>query len=443
MDSLASNRQGIGSNLVLAGLVLKILLDLCYIHYISPSYSYMGMTLSLNYQKLVESYLITLALLLILSWRPRSPSTIILIVGLVAGVIPIVSIYALQDRFASFTYISVISFVISFIITTMPRIRVKYLNMTPEIIFGGCVLFLSVAIFLLIVQGSYKYFTLNLYSIYDYRRELGGLVFIGPFEYVVHWAHGVFNICLLIWALHYRNKALAVGVVVIQMFLYGCTLLKALLLNVPLVVLIYYIIERRGDVVLLLWLFCFGIALGMLETMVLGQDNIIDLITRRVMALPPYLANEYFELFRDIGHVYWTNGLLGSVAPYPFTDDPPHLVGKVAMGNSETWANNGMFGMGFMQAGFVGMLFYGVVYGLWLYVIDCITVGRVPTQVAVSMVIVPTLLVVTDTDLPTTLLTHGGIAATLMLWLWGGIVVERKGARAQAMNVAAHASRSS
>ena len=94
-------------------------------------------------------------------------------------------------------------------------------------------------------------------------------------------------------------------------------------------------------------------------------------------------------MFREIGHVYWTNGLLGGMAPYPFADDPPKLVGKAAMGSLNTWANNGMFGMGFMQAGFVGMLLYGVVYGIWLYVIDCISIGRVPVEVAVSMVIVP------------------------------------------------------
>ena len=106
------------------------------------------------------------------------------------------------------------------------------------------------------------------------------------------------------------------------------------------------------------------------------------------------------------------------------------------MGSSNTWANNGMFGMGFMQAGFVGMLLYGVVYGLWLYLIDCIAVGRVPVEVAVSMVIVPTALVVTDADLLTGLLTHGGIAATLMLWLWGGMVPARRPGYEQRMRLA-------
>ena len=93
-----------------------------------------------------------------------------------------------------------------------------------------------------------------------------------------------------------------------------------------------------------------------------------------------------------------------------------------------------------MQAGFAGMLLYGVVYGLWLYFIDCIAIGRVPVEIAVGMVIVPATLVMTDADLLTSLLTHGGIAATLMLWLWAGIMTEEAGMRQQGLSVPAHAS---
>jgi hypothetical protein len=72
-----------------------------------------------------------------------------------------------------------------------------------------------------------------------------------------------------------------------------------------------------------------------------------------------------------------------------------------------------------------------------LYLIDCIAVGRMPVEVAVSIVIIPTVLAVTDGDLPTTLLTHGGIVATLMLSLWGGIVSEQRFGYEQAMRLSA------
>ena len=52
----------------------------------------------------------------------------------------------------------------------------------------------------------------------------------------------------------------------------------------------------------------------------------------------------------------------------------------------------------------------------------------------------PATLVMTDADLLTSLLTHGGIAATLMLWLWAGIMTEEAGMRQRGLSVPAHAS---
>jgi hypothetical protein len=62
-------------------------------------------------------------------------------------------------------------------------------------------------------------------------------------------------------------------------------------------------------------------------------------------------------------------------------------------------------------------------------------------EIAVGMVIVPATLVMTDADLLTSLLTHGGIAATLMLWLWAGIMTEEARVRGQQeLSLPAHAS---
>jgi hypothetical protein len=442
MCTVASTRQVIGFRIIPVSLLLKMLFEICYVLHISPTYSYMGMITSLNHHKLIESYLITLAMLLPMSWRARTPSVMILVAGMWTGVIPLLSIYALQDRPAMFAYMSALSFFLAIVITSLPPVKLLYIRITPELFLGICITFVGAVVSLMIVQGAYRNFTFDLYAVYEYRDELSELVFIGPFVYLADWAPGVFNIALLIWALYYKNKILAVVVSAFQVFMYGCTLMKAMLFNFPAVAVTFYVIRRKGDITPIGWLICVIIAIGMLETVIFQQMNITGVVTRRVMALPAYLANEYYELFDQIGYVYWTNGLLGSLMPYPFDYDPPKLIGYLAMGNRDTWANNGMFGMGFMQAGFVGMLLYGLLYGFWLYLIDCIAMGRVRVEVAVSMVIIPTMGVATDTDLLTGLLTHGGIPATLMLWLWAGTVSERTRVRDQDMSLTANAFRS-
>jgi hypothetical protein len=437
---LASVSKSVGIKVLPAGIVLKTLFEIAYIYHVSPSFSYSGLVLSINYQKLAESYLVVFVMFLVASWRENTPSTMILIFGLFTGIVPLASIYALQDRSSVFFYMAVASYLMSFVVTALPRIKLAYLRIDSGILLGLCVTFVVSVISLMILQGAYRHFTLDLFSIYRYRGELGELIFIGPFKYISHWAPAVFNITLLVWSIHYHNKTLMVLAILLQIFMFGCILEKAILFNFPFVILTYYIIRGRGDIVALGWLICCIVALGMLEVLVLHQGNITTLITRRVMTIPAYFANEYYELFREIGHVYWTNGLLGALYPYPFADDPPRLVGEAALGSRNTWANNGMFGMGFMEAGFFGMFFYGVLYGFWLYLIDCIAVQRVPVQVAVAMVIVPTGAVATDSDLLTGLLTHGGIAATLMLWLWAGIMPEQARIRRQGMRLAANLS---
>ena len=238
----------------------------------------------------------SLALLLIVSARPRTSSIMILIVGLFSGVIPLVSIYALQDRSADFTYISVIAFVLSLLVTCLPRVRVPYVRLAPALFLWICTLSVLVVVGLLVGQGSYRHFTFDFYSVYEYRGELSDLAFVGPFRYFTDWAFNVFNITLLVWALYYHNRIVGLFAVASQIFMYGCILLKAILFNLPFVVLTYWIIRRRASIVGLGWLMSGIVLLGMLEVWLLSENDITALITRRVLAIPAYLANEYYEL---------------------------------------------------------------------------------------------------------------------------------------------------
>ena len=72
-----------------AGLIFKVLFEISYMYQISPSFSYMGLVLSFNYQKLIKFVSNNPGIVAFGSWRARTPSAIILTVGLFMGVIPI------------------------------------------------------------------------------------------------------------------------------------------------------------------------------------------------------------------------------------------------------------------------------------------------------------------------------------------------------------------
>jgi hypothetical protein len=126
MDSLAASRRPVGLALVPAGLALKVLFEISYVYHIAPGWAYSGLTLSLNYQKLIESYVVVTILLILVSWRERAPSVIILIVGLFNAIIPLASIYALQDRPAVFFVFTVLSFLCRGPIDTSPWICIQF-----------------------------------------------------------------------------------------------------------------------------------------------------------------------------------------------------------------------------------------------------------------------------------------------------------------------------
>jgi hypothetical protein len=415
-----SIHQPIGFRLLVAGLLLKVVFDTCYIHFVSPTFDYYGLTLSVNPSKLIESYLLTSAILIALGLRQRTPSTMIFIVNTFLAVSPILSIYALQDRSSEFAYGVIVTFIISIFFASLPRIQVLRFKMSPRmlvVISAGAALVVLLAI---LGKGGLANFNLNLNEVYEYRDATSALAYTGVLAYLTHWVTAAFNVALLVWGLYRKNWPIVFAATAMQVFLFGLTSHRATLFNLPFVAVLYFLIKRNHDVVAAGWAISLLLGIGMLESLFLGGGQIISLIGQRVFALPAFLAFEYQELFGNIGYVYWTDSYAGWFWPYPFAMEPPNLVGKYTLGSEHIFANNGMFGSGYMHAGLMGMFLYGLVYGLWMYLIDCIAVGRVPLHVAVALLILPVLNIATDVDLKTGLLTHGGFVATFMLWLWAG-----------------------
>jgi hypothetical protein len=407
----------------MAGLILKATFEFSYARFVSPLWSYYGLSLSLNTSKLAESYVFAFVILCTLSLRRCTPSSIILTFVSFFTLMPLLSIYALQDRPRSFTYAAMAMVLIILTLSSLPRIRIP----TPEIkshvfLFLICAPIAIVYVWIL-SRGGYSYFNLNIAKVYQYRGDVRAQLYVGVFGYMIHWVTHIFQVTLLVWGLYHRRWIVVSIVLLIQTTLFAMLSHKVILFSLPLIIVVFFSVKKQQSVTGLGWLCTALLVVGMAEQSYLGEPHINNLLVQRALALPAYFENEYFELFHRIGHVYWTNSsvLLGMFMPYPFDEQPFYLIGYSAVGSHETWANTGIFGTGFMHAGIIGMLAYGVIYGLWLYVIDCIAVGKVPLAVATGLVLLPTWSVATSSDLTTGFLTGGGAAATVVLWLWSGV----------------------
>lgn len=407
-------------NFFLLSLACKLALDAVYLNLIADAFAYAGLGANLSHGKMIESYLAVGAISLAISYLRPAPSSSLIGICFLLSIVPLMTIYAGQDQPRAFTYVALASFCIAVLLSRMPRLR------TTTILLGNAAFLginLALVVFVLawlVAGGGLRFFNLNIFAVYEYRSAVGDALYIGPFMYLNVWATHVFNPMLFLWGVHNRRWILVAATAALQVLFFAILSGKDILFILPFVLAVYVLARAKWETTGLAVILLAIMGLGALENLLNGTDDVTFVITRRVLILPAAMAYTYHELFASIGHTYWSQGLLGTFVAYPFHDDPQRLVGEFLYHNSTTWANNGMFGAGYMNLGYAGMLIYGVLLGLWLYLVDCLTAGRMPRAVVVAVLVVPFSLVMTDGDLPTSLLTHGGILTTLMLWLWTG-----------------------
>ncbi len=408
------------AELLLVSLACKAALDATYLAFIAGPFQYARFAAHVNEEKVIESYIVVGLISLAISCLRRRPSSSLLAICFFLSIIPLMTIYSCQDRPRAFTYVAVLAFLIAMLLPQLPRIRVMNIRLSSQALVTVNIAFVVILAAWIVGGGGLTFFNLDMLAVYEYRASVNETLFIGPFLYLIPWTVKVFNPILFLWSLVNRRWLLLTASSIIQVFFFATLSAKEILVGLPFILLIYAAARARPDMIGVGLAIIGMMAVGFFETLLLDADNINSIFTRRVLLLPALLAYMYHDLFAQIGHTYWSQGLLGSLISYPFADDPQRLVGMLLYKGGETWANNGMFGAGFMNWGFTGMLLYGALLGCWLYLVDCLTVGSLPRWVTVAALAVPVSNVTTDGDLVTGLLTHGGIACTLMLWLWAG-----------------------
>ena len=140
---------------------------------------------------------------------------------------------------------------------------------------------------------------------------------------------------------------------------------------------------------------------------------------------------EYLSFFHNNPFVYFSNSVLAPIAEYPFNAPVPILVGSGRYGvGSEPFANTGYIASGYMQLGAIGALWYGLLVGLLVRVIDSLVAGRLPLRLGILFTTVPILQLV-NTDLTVALVTNGLLLTILFCCCIRGGPCEQRAAAGQ------------
>ena len=209
-----------------------------------------------------------------------------------------------------------------------------------------------------------------------------------------------------------------------EVFIYSFTGYRSAVLS-PLVLLGAYLLFRRNSrpasVVVLVSVMVLTLLSWAMDWLTSSNDY-TSLFVRRFLITPGLLTAGYVWVFADTDKAHFAYSFLGFFFTYPYSKEPPDLVGELFFGHVTTHANANLLADGYANFGFPGMVLECLVLTVLLWVIDDACRG-LSIRVAVLVLAMPTF-ALADTGLFTTLLTEGLLAATVACMLmprsgWG------------------------
>ena len=400
---------------VLGGLALWLALELGYRLYVSPVHGYSGFVLDLNVIKYIEAWLIYIFLLF---WAPaqlRRPSDYFINFLLFGLMTPLLLFYGVSDQSREHLYIVLLGYALVDVFRRGPVLRIPVLREGPFFAIWALVLGALGVSFWFVWSGGMGFFNLDLTAVYDFRRDVGAVVNQGVMGYVNTWSYKVFGPALLAIALWRRHFWLAGLVFILHVYWFGVSSHKSVLFY-PFLVLFLWVWFRRTSALSVVPFAMAGVVVAVLLVyLVTDYGFLASMFIRRVFFVIADNTFYYYEFFSSNQLVYWSNSVLSRFVEYPYDLNPARVIGDSR--GTEAHVNNTFLSTGYMHAGVLGIVLYGILAGFIFRLVDSVSASGVPIWVAIAVLIVPSRSLLLSADLPTALLTHGIAVGVLMLLL--------------------------
>ncbi len=399
--------------------LFRVSLDFLYVQCISQKWAYAGFELNPDLLKIIESYILYGLLLLIQKPKAEKPSDVFILVMFIGVLAPLLSMYGLANQARATVYMVILSYIFAVVLAKGRPFKIPVI---PKSYFVGLCLAAgacAVVAAWFIVRGGLAYFNINLLKVYQFRAITGQLLNIGVFSYLNIWAVKVFSIALLSLFLLKRRFVLAAGIIGCQVFFFGVTGHKSTLFY-PFLVLFFYFFFRKDTQhklyriplsISLLWCFSYVIYIAG------GPILFVSLFVRRVFFVIAKNTFDYYTFFSMNPKIFWSNKFFSKFIDYPYHVSPAILIGEWQ--GSMAHVNNTFLSTGYMHAGLVGVIVYGLLCGILLRGIDSLS-RKIPLWFVLSVTFIPMFSLITSADFFTALLTHGIAVSCVMLWLFRG-----------------------
>lgn len=419
-----------GSNFFNFGLLLfwtlffRLALEVSYEYFVSVVYPHEGYLYLVNGEKYFESWFVVLCVFFSNPFVASRPSHHILTIAYYFFIVPFSVYYSLANMDRDAFYLIIFQYLIILWISSGRVEIVQGVNRGP--IFVRILVFVSIifATAWMIAVVGFSRFNLDLSNVYDFRHSTSELLNSWGMGYLVYWTTNVFGIVLLVSGLANKNVFIVAVSLLLFVVWFGLTSYKSVLFYPLIVILLYYVTRYTKS------LYAYPLSLSFLPIISLLDYYLFDdvmlgsLALRRIFFVPSNLAFNYIDFFSINPYVMWSNSIFSNFIWYPYGNlSTASVVGNYidllyGLNDPDLWANSSFFATGYMHGGILGMLFYSVVVGVILKIVNIFAVSGVPIYICVTFTFVPFYILFLSSDLFTALLSHGlGVSLLILYFL--------------------------
>ncbi|HTC92068.1 MAG TPA: hypothetical protein VK699_01290 [Terriglobales bacterium] len=242
----------------------------------------------------------------------------------------------------------------------------------------------------------------------EYIAERGRLL-----GYVVGQLGQALNPFLIAFGIANRRRAFLVAGIIGQIIVFGVTGFKTVVFSAIFLPMVLIFMRR--------WRRSFGLALtsGLVAIVLIcaaadhatGNNFLSSVVTRRTLTVPGLLTGFYFEHFSQVSHA----GVGYHFSRNESAIDASREIGLAYFGSTDVDANANLWAQGFADLGLPGIIGFTFIVALMIWMYDSLAAKR-NLELAVLLAAMPAI-ALSNTAPTTVLITHGALAAALLLCL--------------------------
>lgn len=398
-------------------------LHIAYVYLTAPYFSYVG----LGYSPASSSVVVwswVLALIPV-AWLPLDttrPSLVVYYLLYTLVIVPacVVPAYTgalpsgslLQLQISLLVCFALLGLIYRIPLSRLPRIRLSKLSYFVLLALFSCASYLTLMHFF-----GFAFRFPNPFNVYDVRsdfNELAATINTRWVGYCANWQAFVINPFFMAYGLLARKYWVIAAALAGQLAIYALGGLKMVLFSSVLALVLLIMQRFRHFGVVFLASAALFVAACIIFDAFLWRTSVglTSLFVRRMVFLPGQLTGMFFDFFSHNRFALLGHSVLKGVVTYPYSLEPPYLIGETYFSQDKMAADANIWGDGFANFGYFGMLGATLLLGCWMWVVDSSSINR-NRKLIMLMVGVPSV-VLANCGLLTSIGNHG-LGLTLVL----------------------------